>query len=90
MEKAQYVQCDIGDRQQIEVRSPAPAHPSLHHTVANLTPYVCLQAAIRDADLVLHTAGPFQHSSNFNVIEAAIAAKTPYIDVCDDTHYSEK
>jgi saccharopine dehydrogenase-like NADP-dependent oxidoreductase len=49
-----------------------------------------LQAAISDADLVLHTAGPFQHSSNFNVIEAAIAAKTPYIDVCDDTTYSEK
>lgn len=47
------------------------------------------QAAIADADLVLHTAGPFQHSSNYNVIEAALEARTPYIDVCDDTTYSE-
>jgi len=38
---------------------------------------------------VLHTAGPFQHSKNYNVIEAALETKTPYIDVCDDTHYSE-
>jgi hypothetical protein len=38
---------------------------------------------------VLHTAGPFQHSKNYNVIEAALEAKVPYIDVCDDTHYSE-
>lgn len=48
-----------------------------------------LQAVITGADLVLHTAGPFQHSKNFNVIEAALETKTPYIDVCDDTHYSE-
>lgn len=48
-----------------------------------------LQSLIAGSDLVLHTAGPFQHSHNFNVIEAAIETKTPYIDVCDDTHYSE-
>lgn len=44
---------------------------------------------MQGADLILHTAGPFQHSNNYNVIEAAIETKTPYIDVCDDTHYSQ-
>jgi Saccharopine dehydrogenase NADP binding domain len=37
-------------------------------------------------DLVIHTAGPFQgrvNAANF-VLEAAIAAKVPYVDVCDD------
>jgi saccharopine dehydrogenase-like NADP-dependent oxidoreductase len=48
------------------------------------------QAAIGGADLVVHTAGPFQRSQNFNVIEAAVALKVPYIDVCDDTAYSER
>lgn len=48
-----------------------------------------LQSLIAGADLILHTAGPFQQSKNYNVIEAAIETKTPYIDVCDDTHYSE-
>jgi saccharopine dehydrogenase-like NADP-dependent oxidoreductase len=60
------------------------SHPTNRRDVLPLT-----QAALAGADLVLHTAGPFQHSSNFNVIEAAIESRTPYIDVCDDTHYSE-
>jgi saccharopine dehydrogenase-like NADP-dependent oxidoreductase len=47
------------------------------------------QATIAGADLVVHTAGPFQRSSNFNVVEAAIDLKIPYMDVCDDTTYSE-
>jgi NAD(P)-dependent dehydrogenase (short-subunit alcohol dehydrogenase family) len=33
------------------------------------------QSTIRGADLVIHTAGPFQRSKNFNVIEAAIDLK---------------
>lgn len=65
-------------------------HTHIHKTHTCL-PIGChfLQAVIAGADLVLHTAGPFQHSKNFNVIEAALETKTPYIDVCDDTHYSE-
>lgn len=50
----------------------------------------CAQAALEGADLVIHTAGPFQRCRHHNVLEAAIAAKVPYIDVCDDTEYSEK
>ncbi|MEW5311277.1 MAG: hypothetical protein WDW38_003005 [Sanguina aurantia] len=46
--------------------------------------------AILGADLVIHTAGPFQRTENHSVIEAAIAARVPYIDVCDDTPYSEQ
>ncbi len=50
----------------------------------------CLQDLLQQVDLVVHTAGPFQRSSNWNVLEAAIETKTPYIDVCDDSEYSEK
>lgn len=47
------------------------------------------QALLSGVDLVIHTAGPFQRSKNYNVLEAALATKTAYIDVCDDTPYSE-
>ena len=52
-------------------------------------PTLSAQALLGDADLVVHTAGPFQRSKNYNVIESALATKTAYIDVCDDTPYSE-
>lgn len=41
-------------------------------------------------DLVVHTAGPFQRTRNHKVLEAAIAGKVPYVDVCDDLPYSEE
>lgn len=63
-------------------------HPSAFFSNHQLLPSN-LQSLIAGADLILHTAGPFQQSKNYNVIEAAIETKTPYIDVCDDTHYSE-
>jgi saccharopine dehydrogenase-like NADP-dependent oxidoreductase len=49
-----------------------------------------LEAAIRGADLVLHTAGPFQRKPTCGVLEAAIAAGVPYMDVCDDADYSQR
>ncbi|KAI8469515.1 MAG: saccharopine dehydrogenase-like protein [Monoraphidium minutum] len=55
----------------------------------DITDLESVKATIAGADLVVHTAGPFQQSSNFNVIEAAIQLKVPYMDVCDDTTYSE-
>ena len=39
-------------------------------------------------DLVIHTAGPFQWKETCAVLEAAISAGTPYIDVCDDADYA--
>eukprot|EP00238_Polyblepharides_amylifera_P000296 CAMPEP_0196574314 /NCGR_PEP_ID=MMETSP1081-20130531/4055_1 /TAXON_ID=36882 /ORGANISM="Pyramimonas amylifera, Strain CCMP720" /LENGTH=418 /DNA_ID=CAMNT_0041892303 /DNA_START=129 /DNA_END=1382 /DNA_ORIENTATION=+ len=48
-----------------------------------------LMKTIDGADLVVHTAGPFQRKKTCAVLEAAIATKTPYIDVCDDMEYSK-
>jgi len=36
-------------------------------------------------DLVVHTAGPFQGVRSASLLEGAIAAGVPYVDVCDDT-----
>lgn len=49
-----------------------------------------LAAALKGADLVIHAAGPFQRRSDCAVLEAAIAAGVPYMDVCDDTEYSQR
>eukprot|EP00210_Caulerpa_lentillifera_P004710 g4494.t1 len=43
---------------------------------------------VEKADLVVHTAGPFQQSKRCHVLEAALEAKTPYLDVCDDAPYT--
>ncbi|GER40772.1 saccharopine dehydrogenase [Striga asiatica] len=47
-----------------------------------------LEAALKDVDLVVHTAGPFQQANECNVLEAAIQNKTAYLDVCDDTTFA--
>ncbi|KAG7950834.1 hypothetical protein I3843_13G136400 [Carya illinoinensis] len=47
-----------------------------------------LEAALKDVDLVVHAAGPFQQAERCTVLEAAIQTKTAYVDVCDDTTYS--
>lgn len=54
----------------------------------NIDDMVSLERALDDVDLVVHTAGPFQQAQNCNVLEAAIATKTAYVDVCDDTRYA--
>jgi saccharopine dehydrogenase-like NADP-dependent oxidoreductase len=46
------------------------------------------QDVIRGADLVLHTAGPFQRLERCAVLEAALELRIPYMDVADDTGYS--
>uniref|UniRef100_A0A1J3GD80 Saccharopine dehydrogenase NADP binding domain-containing protein n=2 Tax=Noccaea caerulescens TaxID=107243 RepID=A0A1J3GD80_NOCCA len=47
-----------------------------------------LETTLRDVDLVVHAAGPFQQAPQCTVLEAAINTKTAYIDVCDDTTYA--
>ncbi|KAE8687179.1 Saccharopine dehydrogenase isoform 2 [Hibiscus syriacus] len=47
-----------------------------------------LEAALSDADLVVHAAGPFQQAQKCTVLEAAIETQTAYLDVCDDTSYA--
>jgi short subunit dehydrogenase-like uncharacterized protein len=49
-----------------------------------------LAAALRGADLVVHAAGPFQRQPRCPVLEAAIAARVPYLDVADDTAYAQR
>ncbi|CAM6099817.1 unnamed protein product [Calypogeia fissa] len=48
-----------------------------------------LKSALNGVDLVVHTAGPFQRATKCTVLEAAIATKTAYIDVCDDSDHSK-
>jgi len=48
-----------------------------------------IERAIDGADLVVHTAGPFQRKGECSVLRAAIRQKFPYLDVCDDTAYSK-
>lgn len=43
-----------------------------------------LLAAIQGADLVVHTAGPFQGLSTPKVLDAALRLGVPYVDVCDE------
>lgn len=49
-----------------------------------------LESALKGVDLVVHTAGPFQRKDTCGVLEAAIATRTPYMDVCDDTDHSQR
>jgi saccharopine dehydrogenase-like NADP-dependent oxidoreductase len=83
----------LGGRSQDSFRAALARRPEL----SNASPLVCdiddsssLAAALKGADLVIHAAGPFQRRNDCNVLEAAIAAGVPYMDVCDDTDYSQR
>ncbi|CAL5437956.1 unnamed protein product [Camellia sinensis] len=54
----------------------------------NIDDMESLEETLHDADLVVHTAGPFQQAERCTVLEAAIKTKTAYVDVCDDTTYA--
>jgi hypothetical protein len=49
-----------------------------------------LSAAVRRAQLVVHTAGPFQGRSQPKLLEACIAAGVAYCDVCDEWPLSQQ
>ncbi|KAJ6385194.1 hypothetical protein OIU77_028396 [Salix suchowensis] len=57
-------------------------------TEVNIENVDSLAAALKDVDLVVHAAGPFQQAGKCTVLEAAIETKTAYLDVCDDTSYA--
>lgn len=59
------------------------------HVQLDINDMPSVERAIQGANLVVHTAGPFQRKHNCSVLEAAIACKVPYLDVCDDTAYSQ-
>lgn len=68
-------------------------HPSLRGVAEfaklDLGDASSVAAAIAGADLVVHSAGPFQGGGDrCAVMDAAIAAGVPYLDVCDDADYA--
>lgn len=68
-------------------------HPSLRGVAEfaklDLADASSVASAIAGADLVVHSAGPFQGGGDkCLVMDAAIAAGVPYLDVCDDADYA--
>ena len=68
-------------------------HPSLRGVAEfaklDLADASSVASAIAGADLVVHSAGPFQGGGDkCAVMDAAIAAGVPYLDVCDDADYA--
>ena len=61
-----------------------------HNVIPSISVSTPAQAALANADLVIHAAGPFQRSTNHAVLEQAIRSRVPYLDVCDDLEYSER
>jgi saccharopine dehydrogenase-like NADP-dependent oxidoreductase len=70
------------------LRSPVLAARCAQFACVDIDDAASLAAALRGADLVVHTAGPFQRKQSCGVLEAAIETRTPYMDVCDDADYS--
>lgn len=44
----------------------------------------CLVDACSGRDLIVHTAGPFQQRTEPSLMRAAVKARVPYCDVCDE------
>ena len=68
-------------------------HPSLRGVAEfaklDLADASSVASAIAGADLVVHSAGPFQGGGDkCAVMDAAIAAGVPYLDGCDDADYA--
>jgi len=56
-----------------------PSLQGLEFSKVNRNDLQSILAAVKDCDLVLHCAGPFQRKNECLVLEAAIQAKKPYI-----------
>jgi hypothetical protein len=92
LENFKHYDITVASRSQASFEKIKQLRPGLHNAkfaACDINSKESIKSLITGADLILHTAGPFQQSKNYNVIEAAIETQTPYIDVCDDTHYSE-
>eukprot|EP00741_Cyanophora_paradoxa_P019487 tig00021127_g18811.t1 len=55
------------------------------------TNHAALEDAMREcsADIVVHTAGPFQQLEHNDVLQVALQRHVPYVDVCDDLHLAQ-
>ena len=72
------------------VTAAEPALRNASFVACDVEDRASLAAALRGADLVVHAAGPFQRQPRCAVLEAAVAARVPYLDVCDDTEYAQR
>lgn len=62
------------------------ASPDVTFRRVDIEDEASLRDALRDVDLVVHTAGPFQGKKRASVLEAAIErGNIAYVDVCDET-----
>ncbi|KAK3278251.1 hypothetical protein CYMTET_13782 [Cymbomonas tetramitiformis] len=87
------VDITLASRNRDNMASAKESFPALKEAVfqeVDVTQKASILAALQDADLVVHCAGPFQKTESCEVLEAAIESKVPYIDVCDDTDYSQR
>jgi hypothetical protein len=83
----------LGGRSEASFRAALARRPELSAAqplLCDIDDAASLAAALKGADLVIHAAGPFQRRNDCAVLEAAIAAGVPYMDVCDDTDYSQR
>lgn len=86
-------QISLASRTQKSYDAAISRRPELRpasHCCVDINDPSSLLPAIKGADLVIHTAGPFQRRQDCNVLEACIAEGVPYLDVCDDTAYSQR
>ncbi|RKN13622.1 saccharopine dehydrogenase [Micromonospora musae] len=80
-----------------KLQALAASHPGLEHRVASVDDPASLDAAVKGADAVINCAGPFA-STGGPVIEAALRAGIPYLDVAAEieanldtfTHYADR
>lgn len=81
------------DEQRARALCASATQPALRDATfvrCDLADDATLAATLRGADLVIHAAGPFQRQRRCAVLEAAVAARVPYLDVCDDTEAAEQ
>lgn len=71
-------------------RSQWPGLEKAAFAQCDITSPESLAKALDGADLVINCAGPFQKRESCQVLEAAIDAKVPYIDVCDDMAFARR
>jgi saccharopine dehydrogenase-like NADP-dependent oxidoreductase len=81
---------DAARATRVTAGAPQPALRDASFVRCDVDDPASLAAALAGADLVVHAAGPFQRQPRCAVLEAAIAARVPYLDVCDDTAYGQQ
>ncbi|KAH9741464.1 Sacchrp dh NADP domain-containing protein [Citrus sinensis] len=86
------LQIVVGSRKRVLLRKfciPAGKGAATVATLAKNSEFAEVNSDNEGSLLMAFRAGPFQQAPKCTVMEAAIETKTAYIDVCDDTSYSQ-